>query len=426
MTTIILALLCLAVIFFWWALVVHRKNDDVILLFLGWTIVAFSGVFLNNDWIVRFRHVVTFVMPCIILWLIFAKKLKFSMLTWMMTLLLFLMFISGLWSNYDNVLHLKFMGIFFPLLFMFAGSYIDNSDKLQRFFLALLPGAIILSLAMIFAPRIFDADGRLVINNTNPNSLGGTVCALLIIEICCAYILKRKSWWLFPLIAASIYIMILSGSRTSMIAFLGAAMVWGAHICRNDKRVRFWYMFFCVLALLIAMLLQINVDNSRAFIWDDISGRDDKWETFFQNNPIPWCGLGFMPSAGSVDLVWGSMLNIYLNVYVDLGYIGIVLGSLILILLLRTVIIMWRNNRQANFIVISCIMVGLLHGFCESMAMRGTSILCVIFMSAIGMSGNLIKSPENFVESIFDSGQKKQKKSTNIVDRRNTSHKDLK
>lgn len=415
MTSLILAVIYLAFVFFWWLIVVYKDKEDILFLFLSLSIVAFVGGILNNVWLVRFRHVINFLLPCTIVWLMGAKKLKFSMLTGMTAILLFLMIISGLWSNEEHVIPLKIKVIFTPILFLFAGSYIDDSDKLRRFFLALLPGAILLTLAFVFTPKIFNADDRLAINEINPNGIGGTACALLIIETCCVYMLKRKSWWLFPLIAYNLYIMILSGSRTSMIAFLGAAMVWGLHIWRDNKKVRFWYMFFCLLTLALALMLQVDVSDSRSFSWGDISGRDKQWETFLLNNNVPWCGCGFVPRYSDTGVMsWEGMLNIYLDVYVDLGYIGIALGSLILLLLVRYILIMWRGKRQGNFIVISCLAVGLLHGFCEGMAIRGNSVLTLIFMSSISMAGNMIKRPENFSDNVFGPGEAKSEKSPEL------------
>lgn len=399
MLELVIAIIAIGIVYIFWDKYICKSREDFLYLLISWGLLASLGVFMANDWIVRFRHATNFFLFSYTAVLFVMGRIKLHSATKCMLILLLLMLFSVFWSE-EGTFSLKLEGLIHPVTFLLIGATINDTERLRKLIISILPSAVICLLFMLLGIRNFDADGRLVINEINPNGVGGVGCALTIFLLAATLAKQQYKGYLFVLVAIGSLFTVLSGSRTSFLALALSGLVFICYynITFPKYRAVYFLVFLLCLVPFLVLIFGSSGEHARVLDYGDISGRNLRWEAFFEENLIPWQGIGFIPYYSLEDgsTRWGSMLNIYLNVYVEMGYIGCLVGGVVLIYLCYNLYRIRTLEGWTKFYVYATVIPALVHGFCESMVMRNSSPLCLMFMSSVSILDNMANSPERF------------------------------
>jgi exopolysaccharide production protein ExoQ len=262
-----------------------------------------------------------------------------------------------------------------------------------------------MSLASEIATGVFtpwDSEYRLYgIMHTN------TLGAMMAIFVLAAVALRRSSdryrgWYLLWIIFG-LMLMILTKSRTAMIGLVAAMWVWAVFGSTNRKRLA--ALCFLTLALVIpaALLLfgeQLGLMAKQTVLMgregnspETFTGRIPLWNFLISNylDVRPLFGYGFqgfwtpdhiIRVSASQDWLIMHAHSGYFNLVLELGYVGLGLFALILILATRRAYSYYRHTRDVTWLFMMSLLVwAIVASFFDS-HLLSSSLRNFIFMIA--------------------------------------------
>ena len=402
----LLALLLCGIVFAWWYGAVYERPFDLIFLLLGIFTLTSTGNLWDNLWLIRLRHAVNLGLFLWVIYWYLLRRTRLSGLAWMNLALFGLIWISTLWTSVPGAgLEHKTMSLLLPVCFLLIGNQFSTKQEVRKFYLSLLVGALLVCVPLFMGRNMLDSDGRLSIHEINSNSIGAVACSGVMILASAITFCRRKRYFLSLLLPLLFFwfILLLTGSRTSFLAALGGVLILLHFQMKSTKELVF--LGLLVIAGLLISLIPLDSGDQylRVLELGDVSGRDSMWKNaLIVSGGAPWYGCGFIPyySPETGELVWGGVLNIYLNIFLELRWLGVVVGGATLCCLLWKLAVNIRNRtaEHLHYVVHAMIACGLLHGFCEASAMRGSSLITLLFMVSVGLAGNLARFRADAVE----------------------------
>lgn len=404
------ALLIIGSFFVYWRNFIYQENYDIIFLIVGLSFIASAGMFFENVWLIRMRHI---ILPSFVIWSLFyffQKKPYVNRLSYNFIFLFILILVACIWSEYPVLsFKLKIKNILYPVLFLIAGTYIADYDKFKRFVRALFFPALFTILTIVLSNKGVSSDYRLNIHNINSNGTAGYLGASILLVLNMWYIScwKYKIPILILLFTAMIPLF-MTGSRTGILSTLFASTVVLVPFIKN-------------LGSLVLMVITLGIGGAgfifyiwntlaeqvktRVFDISNMSGRSNFWQVSFDAvAESPWFGIGTMYYSNSLgDIAWGSMLNIYFNIYVELGIIGSIIAGIFFIQLLYYMFWCYKNiNNSVKYFIFAVLIFALTNGVGESMSMRGSHPITLIFLTFIGVLSNMKNNKDFFKQDIIN------------------------
>jgi exopolysaccharide production protein ExoQ len=344
----------------------------------------------------------------VICWMWRPAGLRTNMHGWLPTLIFgFIAYssLSVLWAEDQPIVMRRVITLLLTCLGAFGMVHrFSNRDFLMFCFVA---GAIlgIVSLASEVALGVFHpwtSDYRLY-GIMHANTLG----AMMAIFVLAAVALRRSSdryrgWYLLWIILG-LALMILTKSRTAMIGLVAAMWVWAVFGSTNRKRLA--ALCFLTLALVIpaALLLfgeQLGLMAKQTVLMgregnspETFTGRIPLWNFLISNylDVRPLFGYGFqgfwtpdhiIRVSASQDWLIMHAHSGYFNLVLELGYVGLALFALILILATRRAYSYYRHTRDVTWLFMMSLLVwAIVASFFDS-HLLSSSLRNFIFMIA--------------------------------------------
>ncbi len=347
----------------------------------------------GNVWFLRLRHI---IIPLGLIWIVvffFSKRKPIQPLVTKFIILFTLILLGSLWSRYPEILFaLKLKDFLYSLIYITAGSYITNLDKMKRLIFSLAIPALFTIFICLMNPGQINTSGRIIINDINPNALAADVGTSLIVLLILFYILKSNyKFILIPIIIVGLGVLFKTGSRGGTFSTLIAITIYLMAYKWDVKKIIVVVTGVVIFTILIWSGLPEEI-KGRLFDISNMSGRSNFWVVPFQRlSHNPFFGIGALDEISVFyDLRWGSMLNIYLNIYIELGYLGVLVGGMAFGSLLYGIYLSaTRIKDPSKYIFLSVIAFGLFSGVAESTPMRGNRAVMILFIVFIGAFSNL-------------------------------------
>jgi O-antigen ligase len=290
--------------------------------------------------------------------------------------------ITILWSDYSFVAfkrYFQYLTIFLVILSIL--SYIENLEKISELVKYILITYLFVSLISLIIPRAFDSFGNFKGIASSKNAFGqiAFVCAVLWGSLFSRGNLKGKTFYLLLLIL-SIALVILSRSMTMIaILMLVAILNYLLKINKEFEVLGFKKIFFFVLIIFFsAFILSIIIltpETLNIFFRDmgkdmTLTGRTEIWGDILNNakSHIFWgCGYqSFWVSDNPFIEDWYQTHfwilmqshNGYIDIINELGIVGAILFTFIIIKFLR-VIGQLKNNGFYLWIFIATLILNL-------------------------------------------------------------------
>jgi len=333
--------------------------------------------------------------------LLFLRKIRIIKECTIVYIYLLYAIVSFLWNPFF-LFDWYFVTFFFTVAIVFLSSLLDYTDKDYHF----LNGCIVVSFIVSLLAFVFNIHhlyaGRILItisSTMDPNDFGGGLSLILSYLLFQLSKTKRKLLILPILIVA--LMMIMTGSRGSIIMFLSAIIVWLFFI-RGRIKVIHIVLIFVIIAISIFFVEKFLPDtiierlSVGALLTDQGSGRlgiwKAAWQRFSQFNRIQVLfGSGHGSFANTVAYRPGGRLIPYRahNIFVNELIEGGIVGELLLVLCLMKLLIRSYNNRNLlGFLIIVCFIVEGL-----SLDVQAYRIMSLAFFYAI--------LPEKSKQSVF-------------------------
>lgn len=348
----------------------HPKLD---ILFLGLFIVicpistALSGIVGDRS---LSNYVAIIYCLLSLVRLLFLRKIRIIKECIIVYIYLLYAIVSFLWNSFF-LFDWYFVTFFFTVAIVFLSSLLDYTDEDYHFLNWCIVVSFIVSLlAFVFNIHHLYA-GRILItisSTMDPNDFGGGLSLILSYLLFQLSKTKRKLLILPILIVA--LMMIMTGSRGSIIMFLSAIIVWLFFI-RGRIKVIHIVLFFVIIAISIFFVEKFLPDtiierlSVGALITDQGSGRlgiwKAAWQRFSQFNRIQVLfGSGHGSFANTVAYRPGGRLIPYRahNIFVNELIEGGIVGELLLVLcLMKLLIRSYKNRNLLGFLIIVCFIV---------------------------------------------------------------------
>ena len=359
------------------------------------------------------------------LWVLFQRKdrvLSFLGASWPILVYFFYCLLSVLWSDYPGVASkrwIKAIGDLVMVLIVLTEK--QPVAALGRLFsragFILVPFSILFVKYYPYLGRVYDPyTGRQMFNGlaTDKNMLGVITYVLLLGAVWRVLALLRSDE-VTPhrgrsllaqgtLLASGIYLLIDSNSVTSLVAFVLGTGLMLATSLRFIKR-RAAAVHVLVLSLVIGfgsvMLLGNGVSAVSALgRTSTMSGRTDIWAALIPMAPNPVVGAGFESFwlnrdaiLKLADATGGQHLNEahdgYLEVYLQLGWVGVGLIALILIDGYRRSVAAFRRNPAWGSLLIAFIVSAAVYNLTEA-GFRMMDPIWIFLLLAIIASGSIV------------------------------------
>lgn len=245
-------------------------------------------------------------------------------------------------------------------------------------------------------------EGQLAITGVtnNKNSLG-ILCALggiavfwSLVSLCRnnkVSVVKAKVFVHGMVLALTVWVLLISHSATSLICF-GVAIAVIAIIEVKSVRSIILYGFPVILCVLIGyILMSANLlgDVTSAVGRDQsLTGRTEVWQTVMEmvQNPIIGCGYNSFFVGDRLKQLWSIYTwgiteahNGYLEVYLDLGLIGVILLLGVLASSFRTTLMLIKYDLKACSLKLAILLTAIIYNITES-AFRPGLLMYFAFM----------------------------------------------
>jgi exopolysaccharide production protein ExoQ len=199
-------------------------------------------------------------------------------------------------------------------------------------------------------------------------------------------------WFVIAILVAVAAMHVLTGSRTSMIAAGVGIFLW---VLMTKQRLKSILFLAASILIAVALIQQNPTRFEREYDLDTFTGRTEIWNSaYVLLMERPFLGYGYDVESKVFEdsrfyrpelKFWSgtakiSMHNGYLSVAVGLGFPGLILWAVILLLpFLRGVRLPWGEDKA---FVVSVMSVCLLSNFFESVITGGRSFVAIIFWLA--------------------------------------------
>ena len=407
MLNFLFAIFFLGILFAVWRLFAYEGRKDFLFFVLAIHTLVCVSIFISNEWLARVRHLIPLLL-IISLGLRYDKILKQRKILGILVVVLYVfLFLSACWSQYPLIfLKQKWKICLMATLFLLAGTTIDSAKDIRKMMISILPAAIFAGLFLLGSKSSVSIDDRLLVEDVNANwtavNVGVTSTFLMVFIL---YV-RSKVWvklLLIPFVCYGVYMLVRTGSRTACISIFMCNIVLLWKYVTSIRRFLFLGipigLFIIVLGSVAWSRLNSNLQE-RLVNYRTFSGRERVWEQAIDYmSQQPWYGTGGFVQGTFMDqfadpfgqIRWGSTLNIYMDVYVELGVLGLVIGGFACMTLLLTC---YRTLQYfpypIKYCALSFCLYGLLQGVGEGMPLRTTFIPNMVFMLGIGMLSNMV------------------------------------
>lgn len=317
--------------------------------------------------------------------------------------------VSVLWSGFPGVALKRWVRASGDLMMVLI-VLTDRESLIALKRLLTRVGFILIPLSILFIEfypglgRMYSIeDGRIAITGvtTNKNTLG-VLC--LIIGLASVWriinLFRERSHPGRLLIAhgailgMAIWLLFLSNSSTSKACFLlGLAMMIFLNFGGRKRAIR---AHFVVGAIACMALFIVTMPDAYASIVHalgrstNLTGRTDLWKAILGVNINPWVGTGFMSFwlGGRLQLLWGLFSfypqeahNGYLEIYINLGWIGLAFLGLLLATGYRNAVAAFRRDPAAGAFRLAFFVVALTYNFTEAAFRMGDPIWIFLLLT---------------------------------------------
>lgn len=266
-------------------------------------------------------------------------------------------------------------------------------------------------------------DGQLSITGVtnNKNSLG-ILCALCGIAIFwnlvstwrsnIAPVSKTQVLVRCLVLIMTVWVLLVSHSATSLICFVVSIGIIAVIEVRSVGRI-ILYTLPVTLCLLLGYIMMIggplSVVTGAVGRDETLTGRTDVWQTVLEmvNNPIIGCGYNSFFLGDRLRQLWSIYTwgvteahNGYLEVYLDLGVIGVILLVMILISSLRSTLALLRNDLDGGVLKLAILVSAIIYNTTESAFRPGLLMYFVFMLVVIQLPRPVQKSAGGFRRSI--------------------------
>lgn len=239
---------------------------------------------------------------------------------------------------------------------------------------------------------------------THKNSLGQLVCVSAAFFFWCL-IEGRKNknllWWIDLLVMAmSLWLLRGSGtssSKTSILLFLiGLFVFFGLKILKNQPHIArkivlgtgLFFLFFEFIVSTIADQSILAMIISASGREETLTGRTFLWEELIKMaSPVLGAGFGSFWTSENISILWQkfdwgpeSAHNGFLDVYLDLGFIGIIFLIGFITQAYRNVMNRLTIDYTYSVFQVMLFLMSIIYNFTESSFLRPSSLLWIVLL----------------------------------------------
>lgn len=355
----------------------------------------------------------TTVLPAVyIAFKVFSEKLNIYKNPWNTGLLL--LFIWSLFVGLLNHSALSTLAAFAFFLYfcvsVFLQNYLNNEDKIERFFKYLINFSIfsaLLGLVEKVAFMYFDCtlwkailgitskatlSHRVYSTFGNPNVAGNWFAIMILI---CLYFSNKatKNNKLFYQLSSILFVVILclTGSRGAYIGFLVGIFIY--YLLKEDKRDT-WFLILISIPIIILTFLPSQSSNINMITGHQLNRsfvtRDQIWEgciKMISLKPIAGWGIMGVLQYGSKYINYYAPVyhahNIWLNYLTVLGVVGLSIYLYMKVYLFKSLKLLYTNKYRLAPLMVAIQFLVLGHGFVDLTMMAPQTGLLFISCSAL-------------------------------------------
>ncbi|HEX2116165.1 MAG TPA: O-antigen ligase family protein [Alphaproteobacteria bacterium] len=241
------------------------------------------------------------------------------------------------------------------------------------------------------------------------NTLGPMMAIFVLSAVALRRCSESHRGWYTLWIIIGLGLMILTKSRTAMIGLVAALWVWVVFGSTNRKRLAALCVLTLALALPAAVLLfgeQLGIMAKQTALMgregnspETLTGRIPLWDFLISNylDVRPLFGYGFqgfwtpqhiLRVSASQDWLILHAHSGYLNLVLELGYIGLGLFALVLVLATRRSYIYFRDTRDVTWLFMTSLLVwAIVASFFDSHLLTSSlrNFICMIAFAKLAM-----------------------------------------
>ena len=242
-------------------------------------------------------------------------------------------------------------------------------------------------------PRFVGATG-------NKNQLG-ILCAFAGIFLAWRIMTRRPKvdWIDVTLLALTAYLLYKSNSATSTVVFLmGLLLLFVQTFLETDKRklMRIIAVSFILLLVFQTVFIGVLGDSIFSFLFSatgrdsSFTGRLPLWQTLLKigsRRPILGFGFGSFWLGEQSRQLWNTFLwrpttghNGYLDVFIDLGLVGLALLALLIVKAVKTLLARYDVTCAFHRLQLSLLIMCLAHNMTESSFGRGSVFIWILLL----------------------------------------------
>lgn len=332
--------------------------------------------------------------------------------------------VSVFWSEFPAVAlkrWIKAMGDLFMVLIVLTE--VDHEAAVKRLFswlaFTLIPLSVLLikyypDLGRSYSPWTWTPFYGGV--TTNKNTLG-MICLLFglasvwrVVTMCAgerSVFRKRQLIAHGVVIAMALWLFSIANSMTSLSCFLmGAGMLVGIHLTRFARKPAFLHVMVAGMVLLSFSTLFLNVGSgfvqgAMARDTATLTGRTDVWRIALSmaGNPIVGTGFESFWLGDRLERMWeynrdiNQAHNGYLEIYLNLGWIGVILLLWLLVMSYRRIVRAVKQNTE-NSLWLAYFAVMVVYNFTEASFKMVSPIWIVFLLAILAVSKMPKRSPE--------------------------------
>jgi O-antigen ligase len=216
------------------------------------------------------------------------------------------------------------------------------------------------------------------------------------------------------LLAIALWVLWLSNSMTSLLCFL-----FGSTLLVITKR---WAFFRRPAVLVTIVIAALGLSLFGAFIAPDLlsvlgrdptlTGRTEIWNLVLNMTPNQLLGTGFESFwlGSRLQQMWSiywwhpnEAHNGYIEIFLELGWVGIALLALLLLTGLRKVVIAVRQQEQAGGLMLAYFLAVLVYNLTESAFRALNPIWFVLLLSVIAVPESCLIGETDQIDEIAES-----------------------
>ena len=288
--------------------------------------------------------------------------------------------LSILWADDQEIVIRRVITLVLTCMGAYGIVYRFSNRDLVMF--CFLSGAILglLSLGAEIATGLFKpwtSEYRLY-GIMHTNTLGAMMAIFTLSAIALRRMSERHRVWYLFWIVVGLALLILTKSRTAMFGFIAALWVWVVFGSTNRKRLAALCLLTLALAIPAAVILfgeELGLLAKQTVLMgregnspETLTGRIPLWNFLISNylDARPLFGYGFqgfwspehiIRVSASQDWLIMHAHSGYLNLVLELGYVGLVLFSIVLLLTTRRAYAYFRATGDLSWLFMACLIV---------------------------------------------------------------------